>query len=231
MGVHETEEGSDDHFTRVQRPATIDTRRKQLRLLASAIARAGVAVDALVDLRAMLVPEVAARGLQHLLDRNNGESRVQISNLADFLPTLAARLDMPDDLIAKLSKLKKKLKVSQHGMTARNREALRAFDDKAAVEALLQLPQRSLRRGMGERQERLSGSEAGPNRAGDRVAAQRAGTNPEPRLDPSRPASAGCRRPRQSSRSPAFSGRRGEERQRSRVPADDRIGRAVEKSI
>ena len=72
-------------------------------------------------------------------------SSVQISNLADFLPTLAARLDMPEDVISKLRRMKKKLKVSQHGMTARNREALRAFDDEAAVEALLRLPQRILR--------------------------------------------------------------------------------------
>jgi integrase len=135
----------DDHFTRVQRPATIETRRWQLRLFATAIAKSGVAPEALIDLRAILAPAMAARGLQHLVDRNHGASSVQISNLADFLPTLAARLDMSQDIIVKLRTMKKKLKVSQHGMTARNREALRAFDDPAAVEALLRLPQRILR--------------------------------------------------------------------------------------
>ncbi len=136
---------SDDHFTRAQRPATINTRRWQLRLLATAIVASGIAADTLVDLRTMLRPEVAVGGLQHLFDRNQGASNVQLSNLADFLPTLAARLDMPEDMITKLKKMKKKLKVTQHGMTARNREALRAFDDHAAVEALLGLPQRILR--------------------------------------------------------------------------------------
>jgi integrase len=136
---------SDDHFTRAQRPATIDTRRKQLRLFVTAIVKSGIAPDALVDLRAVLAPETAARGLQYLLDRNDGASSVQISNLADFLSTLASRLDMPEDVIGKFRTMKKKLKVSQHGMTARNREALRAFDDRAAVEALLRLPQRILR--------------------------------------------------------------------------------------
>jgi len=134
----------DDHFTRAQRPATIETRRWQLRLFATAIVKSGVAADSLVDLRAILLPGVAALGLQYLVDRNAGASSVQISNLADFLPTLASRLDMPDDVIDKLRKMKKKLKVSQHGMTARNREALRAFDDHAAVEALLGLPRRIL---------------------------------------------------------------------------------------
>jgi integrase len=136
---------SDDHFIRAQRPATIATRRWQLRLLATAIIKSGVGADTLVDLRAMLVPEVAARGLQYLLDRNDGKSSVQISNLANFLPTLATRLDMPDDVIGKLRKIGKKLKITQHGMTARNREALRAFDDHAAVEALLGLPTRIIR--------------------------------------------------------------------------------------
>jgi integrase len=136
---------SDDHFTRAQRPATIITRRWQLRLLATAIVTSGIAADALVDLRTMLTPEAAAAGLQYLVDRNQGAPNVQLSNVADFLPTLAARLGMPDSVITRLKRMKKKLKVTQHGMTARNREALRAFDDHAAVEALLRLPQRILR--------------------------------------------------------------------------------------
>jgi integrase len=136
---------SDDHFTRAQRPATIETRRWQLRLFATALVKSGIAADALVDLRATLVPEVAALGLQYLFDRNAGASSVQISNVALFLGTLAARLEMPDDMIARLRKMARKLKVTQHGMTARNREAMRAFDDHAAVGALLGFPQRILR--------------------------------------------------------------------------------------
>jgi hypothetical protein len=87
---------SDDHFTRAQRPATIEKRRKQLRMFATAIVKSGIAADTLVDLPTILMPDVAARGLQYLLDRNSGTPSVQISNLADFLPTLAARLDMPE---------------------------------------------------------------------------------------------------------------------------------------
>ena len=154
----------------------------------------------MIDLRAMLAPEMAACGLEYLRQRNGGASSVQISNLADFLPTLAARLDLPADVVAKLRRMKKKLKVTQHGMTERNREALRAFDDPAAVEALLGLPQRILRRGSGERPQRLSGSQADPDRAGDRTAAQCAGAHPEPRLDRSR-AGTCCRSARAASAS------------------------------
>jgi len=135
----------DDHCTRAQRPATIATRRWQLRLLATAIVKSGIAPDSLTGLQVILVPELAARGLQYLVDRNGGASSVQISNIALFLGTLAGRLEMPDDMIARLRKMARKLKVTQHGMTAGNREAVRAFDDHAAVEALLRLPQRLLR--------------------------------------------------------------------------------------
>jgi integrase len=107
--------------------------------------KSGIAAAALTDLRVMLAPEMAARGLQYLLVRNGDVSSVQISNLADFLPTLARRLNMPEEVVASLGRMKKKLKVTQNGMTARNREALRAFDDQAAVEALIGLPHRILR--------------------------------------------------------------------------------------
>jgi integrase len=130
---------SDDHFVRRQRPATIETRRWQLRLLATAIAKAGIPVETLTSLSTMLQPPTAAAGLQYLLDRNDGSSSPQISHLATFLPTLARRLDMPDEIVAKLRKMAAKLKVVQHGMAARHREALRAFDDEAAVKALLGL--------------------------------------------------------------------------------------------
>jgi integrase len=135
---------SDDHFTRAQRPATIKTRRAQLRQLATAVHKSGVALEALVDLRAVLTPEWAAGGLKYLVERNGGASSVSISNIADFLPTLARRLDMSEEVITKLLRMKRKLKVSQHGMTQRNREALRAFDDDSAVQALLRLSRRIL---------------------------------------------------------------------------------------
>jgi integrase len=136
---------SDDHFTHTQRPRTLQTRRAQLRLFASAVVKAGTPADSLVDLKALLIPEVAAQGLQFLVDRNGGKSGVQIANIALFLPALAARLDLPDETVTRLRKFAQKLKVTQSGLTARNREALRAFDDDDAVAALFNLPSRVLR--------------------------------------------------------------------------------------
>jgi integrase len=106
------------------------------------VVKSGVPAATLVDLRTMLMPEVAAKGLQFLVTRNDGRSSVQISNIALFLPTLASRLDLPEETVARLRKMSRKLKITQHGMTPRNREALRAFDNPTAVTALLNVPQR-----------------------------------------------------------------------------------------
>jgi integrase len=136
---------SDHHFTSPQRPRTLQTRRAQLRLFASAIVKSGVPADSLVDLKTLLTPEIAARGLEFLFDRNNRSSSVQISNIALFLGTLARRLDLSEETVMRLRKFAQKLKVTQNGLTARNREALRAFDDEAAVSALFNLPRHILR--------------------------------------------------------------------------------------
>jgi integrase len=130
----------DDHFLRAQRPATVETRRWQLLVLTTAIVKSGIAGNNLTRLAVLLQPEAAAAGLQYLVDRNGGRSGRQISYIAEFLPTLARRLDMPEETVARLRKMAAKLKVTQRGMTPRNREALRAFDDENAVRALLMLP-------------------------------------------------------------------------------------------
>src|SRR5207253_2774275 len=92
----------DDHFIRAQRPTTLETRRWQLRLLASAIAKSGVPLDTLTGLTVLLQPQTAVAGLQYLIERNGGTPSPMISHLALFLPTLARRLDLPDQIIAKL---------------------------------------------------------------------------------------------------------------------------------
>jgi hypothetical protein len=95
-----------------------------------------------VNLKTLLTPAVAARGLQFLVDRNNKNSSVQISNIALFLPTLANRLGLPEETVTRWRKIALKLRITQKGLTIRNREALRAFDDEAAVATLLNLPRR-----------------------------------------------------------------------------------------
>jgi hypothetical protein len=101
---------SDNQFIRFQCPATIETRRWQVRYFATAIAKSGISAETLVDLRAILEPQIAAQGLQFLLDRNNGVLSLEVSNIALFLGTLAGRLGMPNDVIRRLRRMPRELK-------------------------------------------------------------------------------------------------------------------------
>jgi hypothetical protein len=85
----------DDHFTRAQRPATVVTRRQQLLVLATAIAKSGIAPETLTELVVVLQPKTTAAGLRYLVDRNGGSSCPQISGIATFLPTLRAGSTCP----------------------------------------------------------------------------------------------------------------------------------------
>jgi integrase len=96
----------------------------------------------LTGLPTLLQPKTAAAGLRYLVDRNGGKSGPRISNIATYLPTLARRLDVSEETVTRLRKMAAKLRVTQRGMSERNREALRAFDDEEAVKALLGLPAR-----------------------------------------------------------------------------------------
>jgi hypothetical protein len=106
---------NDTHFIRVQRPATVETRRWQLRYFATALAKSGIPADTLVDLRAILEPQVAAHGLNFLLDRNDGALSTQIYNLALFLVTLAVRLEMSHDVVIRLRGIARKLRADPLG--------------------------------------------------------------------------------------------------------------------
>ena len=49
---------------------------------------------------------------------------------------------MPAEVVSKFRLMQKKLKIVRHGMTSRNREVLREFDDPSTVRALVNLPAR-----------------------------------------------------------------------------------------
>lgn len=124
-------------FARPQRPQTVATRRKQLLWLISAIVKSGIPIESLTSLAALLAPETVKRGLEYLLERRGGQSYPALSSLAQFLPALARRIGRPAEVIKVLQRYKRALKVEQSGMAERHREALRRFNDPAAVRALI----------------------------------------------------------------------------------------------
>jgi len=132
----------DGDRSRPMRPATIETRRKQLLWLSSALVYSGIAAPSLDSLEVILAPEMVKRGFNFLLDRRGGDTYPALANLAQFLPALARRIGLSADTVSALKRFKKALQVTRHGLAARHRATLQRFDDPAAVQALVELPRR-----------------------------------------------------------------------------------------
>ena len=135
---------ADDYAPSV-RPATIVGRRKQIQLMATALAESGFATADIISLTTLVHADNAKRVLQFFLDRV-GVGRETVYAHAILLRTLARHWVARDEQnILKLEKFCKGLTPKKHGMTDKNRGRLRQFDDPRNVDALLGLPAKLLR--------------------------------------------------------------------------------------
>jgi integrase len=106
----------------------------------------GFPIAALTSLTVLVEPANARLALRHFWERAGKKSTTSIHDRAVFLSGLAKHwVKAPADQIGELTKLGRGLKVKKGGMTDKNRERLRQFDDTANVDALLNLPFRVLR--------------------------------------------------------------------------------------
>jgi integrase len=113
----------------------------QVRRFFGELIGSGVSPEDLLDLRAMVQPDMALRGLSSMLDRKGGQSSGMMHGLAYTLLTIArhhARL--PDQDLDRLRKYCRRIKVPRAGMTEKNRKRLRQFDDPENLARILLLP-------------------------------------------------------------------------------------------
>jgi hypothetical protein len=130
----------DDDMPMLQ-PATIKGRRIALRLLAHAAAETCIPIENLTGLRFLVEPECAKAILQFFMRRNGGKSSESIYGHASLLRTIAKYWAKADrGTIDALNKYCKKTATKQRGMTDRNKELLRQFDEPANVQAIYSLP-------------------------------------------------------------------------------------------
>ena len=125
-------------------PSTVKLYKARLIRFASLLVRDGVPVEALDGLGTMLDPVLVKRGLKIMLDRNDGETSASISDAAILLNGIARTyLSAPTDIQAALDDLAKRVAQKQpQGLTAKNRERLRALDDPISRRNFLRLPER-----------------------------------------------------------------------------------------
>jgi integrase len=123
------------------KPRTIDLRRSQIQLAASALVMRGRNIDKIKSLTDLVDVEAVKDILRHYLNKNGDEPTSFIQGLAITLIAIAQYwVKVPGDQLTKIKKIKRQLGGLRVGMTDKNRHMLRQFDDDHNHQLLLQLP-------------------------------------------------------------------------------------------
>jgi integrase len=133
---------SEDGPPRPLRASSLATRERQLRMSASALAHAGVDRSEVRSIADFVSLENFKLILRFFLDRRDGATSTQIGQIAAFLKSVAEHWVKVDDLtLLKLKRLVSRLSTERRGMTEKNRDRLRPFDDPETVLRFLRLPE------------------------------------------------------------------------------------------
>ncbi len=125
--------------------ATVRSRALQIRRFFGELVADGMHPDDLPDLKALVHPDIASRGLKAIFNRT-GKASGMLHNMAYALLIIAKHhVKASDDDLKRLRLFCQKLKPKRGGMTEKNRTRLRQFDDPQALNRLLLLPQALMR--------------------------------------------------------------------------------------
>src|SRR5262249_25210670 len=134
---------SDDGPMRPARPATLEKRKYQLRVAASALVHRGHDAHTVGSIAELLSFEHYQEILRFFLDRHGGQPAPNVGQLAAALKDIARHwVKVDEPTLERFKRIASRLAVPRGGMTAKNRERLRPFDDAETVAAFLSLPKR-----------------------------------------------------------------------------------------
>ena len=134
---------SEEGPPRPLRSSSLETREYQLRTAASLLVALGDNPASITSFSVLLSVENYRRILQGMLDRRGGEPSVQVAQLKSFLISVARHwLKVDDATLDRMKRIGAQLKSPQKGMTAKNRERLRPFNDDEVVQQLHEVPAR-----------------------------------------------------------------------------------------
>ena len=129
--------------TTALRPATLTQYRRQIIRFASELVHAGVRIDEIDGIAALLTLETAERGLRQMLSRTENKKTKLISETAALLRNLSRITGLDEATQKQLTKLAAQVAVApQKGMTRKNRDRLRPLQNDRTMSRLLQLPER-----------------------------------------------------------------------------------------
>ena len=127
---------------RQSRPATVETRRYQLRLLGSALALSGHDASTITKIADLLTKDAYKKIIDFFLNRHNNVTSPQIAQLAGFMRDLGKYwVQVEPSRLEELRNMAIKLSIKRKGMTRKNRKRLSVFDDPEMVARFLALPE------------------------------------------------------------------------------------------
>lgn len=145
QGILFADDDDDDEIDlgppRPVRPATAQTRRRQLRAAASCLVHSGVPASEILSIATLVESKNARLILHFLMQRQGGQRSGGVAQMATLLAKLALHwAKVSAEHHTKLRRLAAHLAVPHSGMTAKNRERLRPFDDDSLVVEFVCLP-------------------------------------------------------------------------------------------
>jgi integrase len=132
----------DEASTKPLKPGTIRLQQEHVRVAASAHIEQGFAIEHLRSLADLVEPDAFLAILRKLLREHGDKANAWTESIAKTLVSIArlwVRVDA--DTLARLKARQARLPKLQPGMTRKNRETLRQFDDNGNLARLLALPQ------------------------------------------------------------------------------------------
>lgn len=124
-------------------PRTLQDHDYKLRQILSALIHQGRDMDELTRLIQVVEVDAAKTALRFHIDRNDGKTSSQIHGLAILLKTIAKHwVKVDEDHLEELKELCGRVDPKQKGLTDKNRERLRQFDDSRNIDLLLNFPAR-----------------------------------------------------------------------------------------
>ena len=133
-----------DARPRAMSPQTVRLRRDQIHAAVTALVEAGVPATDIASLTELVSPENFKRILRHRYEMRAGKENVFNKDLARSLMEIAYQwANIDEATAAELRRLVEKLPAPAPGLTSKNKDALRQFDDPQVLHRLMSFPRRA----------------------------------------------------------------------------------------
>jgi len=126
-------------------PTTIENRRRRLKIMATALVKSGFPAKELTSLAVMVKPENARKILEFFWLKAGKVKTATTYSKACMIRTIARNWVKDQAGLPELNELCRVSKYKKKGLTPRNRDRLRQFDDPRNLQALLGLPEKLMR--------------------------------------------------------------------------------------